>query len=414
MPRHDPCFQPSASGASADRDPIIIMGGGLAGGLAALALCDVGRGKDVVIVERDGRLGGNHTWSFHDTDLDDAERRLVSPLVTHRWPRHVVCFPGRTRTIATGYSTFTGEDLARVVGQRVRGAGGRVIQNAAAVAVDRHGVRLAGPAGSAGLEAEGRVLPAAMVLDARGPAAATAAEGGNGFQKFVGLEIELATDGPWTVPVVMDADVPQLGGYRFVYVLPFTRRRVLVEDTIYSRDGSLDIATAESRLWSYVQGHGVAIQRTIRREIGILPLPMARRAAARARVADGPPVVAIGYRGGFFHPVTGYSLPLAARLATVIARTPSAAQVPAAVAALAHGLRGQQRFHRLLNRLLFQAMPPAQRWHALDRFYRLPDATIARFYASRSTWWDRVRVLAGRPPRGVSLARMMRLCPEEA
>ena len=34
--------------------------------------------------------------------------------------------------------------------------------------------------------------------------------------------------------------------------------------------------------------------------------------------------IAVGYRGGFFHPVTGYSLPLAARVALAVAkaRTP--------------------------------------------------------------------------------------------
>jgi lycopene beta-cyclase len=406
MPVHTSAPETAASRAS-QRAPYVILGGGLAGGLTALALCDAGRGKSVVIVERDARLGGNHTWSFHDTDLDDAERRLVSALVTHRWPRHLVRFPGRTRTIEAGYSTFLGADLERVVGERVRGAGGQVMVNATAAAIDTRGVRLD----------DGRLLGAAVVLDARGPGAPSSAEG-SGFQKFVGLELELTSDGPWTIPVVMDATVPQLGGYRFVYVLPFTRRRILVEDTVYSSDGHLDIADAESRVWDYVQGNGVAVQRIVRREIGVLPLPLRETrppgSQATATPPDAIPVVAIGYRGGLFHPVTGYSLPLAARVATAIARAPSAAGVPAAVAAVTRAVRGQARFQRLLNRLLFQAMPAGERWHALDRFYRLPDATIARFYASRNTMWDRVRVLAGRPPRGVSLSRLLRLRPEEA
>jgi lycopene beta-cyclase len=140
--------------------------------------------------------------------------------------------------------------------------------------------------------------------------------------------------------------------------------------------------------------------------MGVLPLPLSAETAAAAPA--GPSAVAIGYRGGFFHPVTGYSLPLAARVATAIARAGAPLQVAPAVAAIARGLRGQQRFERLLNRLLFQAMPAGARWHALDRFYRLPDDTIARFYASRNTFWDRLRVLAGRPPQGVSVARLFR------
>jgi lycopene beta-cyclase len=57
--------------------------------------------------------------------------------------------------------------------------------------------------------------------------------------------------------------------------------------------------------------------------------------------------------------------------------------------------------------LLFRAMRPAERWTALDRFYRMPESTIVRFYGSRSTAVDRIRLLLGRPPAGVSWRRML-------
>jgi lycopene beta-cyclase len=374
----------------------VILGGGLAGGLTALALCEAGHGSRVLLVERDGHLGGNHTWSFHDTDLDEQQRRLVEPLVAHRWPRHEVRFPERARTIEAGYATFTGEDLERVVSARLRAAGARILLNAP-VEVTAGAVRLA----------DGRPVVGQVVLDARG-VERTDHGGRVAFQKFVGLEVELTADGPWTVPVVMDATVPQVGGYRFIYVLPFTRRRVLIEDTVYGDDAALDIADAESGVWAYARSHGANIGRIVRREIGVLPLPL-----SPAALSDERGLVALGYRGGFFHPVTGYSLPLVARVATAIAAAAGPAAVPATVAAIARGLQSQRRFQHFLNRMLFLAMPPAARWHALDRFYRLPDATIARFYASRNTPWDRLRVLAGRPPRGVSLTRMFGLPTEE-
>ena len=377
---------------------VLILGGGLAGGLTALALCEAGRGAGVTLIERDGRLGGNHTWSFHDTDLDAEQARLVSALLAHHWPRHEVRFPDRTRTIEAGYGTFTGEELHRVVTERVRAAGGQVLLDASVVGIE------AAVGGTSVRLADGRAVHGTVVIDARGSDPAPP-DGRVAYQKFVGLELQLRSDGPWTVPVVMDATVPQVGGYRFVYVLPFTPRRVLVEDTVYGDTPALDIADCESRVWTYVQNGGAAIESVVRREIGVLPLPLASPPVGPADSG----VVAIGYRGGFFHPVTGYSLPLAARVAIAIAKAPGPAGVAEAVADTARSLRGQQRFQRFLNRLLFQAMAPTARWHALDRFYRLPDATIARFYASRNTAWDRVRVLAGRPPRGVSLGRMLRL-----
>ena len=51
----------------------VIVGGGLAGGLIALALANAGRGGHVTLIEREPRLGGNHTWSFHLTDLGDED-----------------------------------------------------------------------------------------------------------------------------------------------------------------------------------------------------------------------------------------------------------------------------------------------------------------------------------------------------
>jgi lycopene beta-cyclase len=72
---------------------------------------------------------------------------------------------------------------------------------------------------------------------------------------------------------------------------------------------------------------------------------------------------------------------------------------------LAHEHARQQRYACLLNRLLFRAVPPEARRNVLERFYQLPEPSIARFYALSTTAFDRARILCGRPPRGLSLAR---------
>jgi len=48
--------------------------------------------------------------------------------------------------------------------------------------------------------------------------------------------------------------------------------------------------------------------------------------------------------------------------------------------------------------MLFHAAEPEQRWRVFERFYRLPEPLIERFYAGHSTMADRLRVLCGRPP----------------
>ena len=376
----------------------LIIGGGLAGGLVALAKAEADRGQGVVLIEQDAQLGGNHTWSFHRTDLDADGWGLVAPLVAHRWPRHHVRFPGHARTIDTDYATVTSERFAQIVGARLATAGVRVVAGRRALEVDAGRVRLD----------DGTELASQVVVDARGPERSNGA-GRAGFQKFLGLELDLAEDGPWDAPVVMDAgeDITQEGGFRFVYVLPFSRRHVLVEDTIYGDDPSLDAGAMEERVMAYAAARGARVRTVLRRETGVLPLPVEWDAGARQPDAHG--ALRIGYRGGFFHPVTGYSLPIATRVALALAPARTRADAVAALAALARELEQQQRFGHLLNRLMFDAMPPALRWTALDRFYRMPSETITRFYASRTTVWDRARLLAGRPPRGISWRRLLAL-----
>ena len=69
--------------------------------------------------------------------------------------------------------------------------------------------------------------------------------------------------------------------------------------------------------------------------------------------------------------------------------------------------RRQTRYALLLNRMMFQAFIPEHRYSPLERFYRLPESTILRFYSQTTTAWDRARVVVGRPPRGFSLGRLI-------
>jgi lycopene beta-cyclase len=109
------------------------------------------------------------------------------------------------------------------------------------------------------------------------------------------------------------------------------------------------------------------------------------------------------YAGGFFHPVTGYSFPVAVRLASLVASLPPERALGPELQAFARRHRAQARFAHLLNWLMFQAYPPPSRWHVLERFYReMPEDTIRRFYALDMTVTDRARLLLGRPPRGFS------------
>ena len=373
----------------------VIVGGGLAGSLAALALGERGRAR-VTLLEQDGALGGNHTWSFHDGDLEREEHQFLAGLVSCRWPRYQVKFPGGARVIQSGYATIESSLFAPLVTARLGACGVALRLDTPVAQVGATEVRLR----------DGSVVTGDVVIDARGPALPVSGARG-GYQKFVGLEIELRAEGPWDVPLLMDGSVAQQGGFRFIYVLPFSRTRLLIEDTFYADEPELDVEASERAIASYAQAAGADVARVVRREKGVLPLPSA--GDSRPASSYGRPL-AVGYRGGFFHPVTGYSLPLAVRAARAIAGARTAAEARAAVEALASTLEPQQRFGHLLNRLTFEALPAAARRGAFERFYRLPSPTIARFYASRSTVTDRARMLLGRPPAGISWRGLLGMC----
>jgi lycopene beta-cyclase len=55
-------------------------------------------------------------------------------------------------------------------------------------------------------------------------------------------------------------------------------------------------------------------------------------------------------------------------------------------------------FFRLLNRMLFRAAKPDERYRVLERFYGLHERLMARFYAAQLTLFDKARLVTGKPP----------------
>jgi lycopene beta-cyclase len=244
---------------------------------------------------------------------------------------------------------------------------------------------------------DGTEIRAGAVLDGRGQIDSTALD--LAYQKFLGLEVRLHAPHGLARPILMDATVAQHDGYRFVYVLPFGPDRLLVEDTYYADRPDLPHELLRTRLQGYLAARGWRIAEVLREEAGILPITLGGDIAAfwQEGVAGLPRT---GLRAGLFHPTTGYSLPDAVRLADHIAGLPDLGAEPLHAAIRAWSARRwrEQGFFRLLNRMLFRAGSPDERFQVLRRFYGLPEPTIRRFYAGALTIADKARLLAGKPP----------------
>ena len=362
---------------------ILIAGGGLAGSLAALALAERRPDLSILLVEAGESIGGNHIWSFFDTDVAEADRWILEPLRPLRWRDHEVRFPRRSRRLGIGYNSVRSADLDAAVRARLHPH--RLRLSAPIVEVRPGEVRLEG----------GETLRARAVIDARGMA--PVADLDLAWQKFVGSVRRCAAPHGVERPLIMDARVDQSFGYRFVYCLPFSERELLVEDTYYADGRALDEPRLRRHIADYGRQHGFEPAEALSEETGVLPIVLDGRIDAFWPASE-PPVARLGLRGGFFHPTTGYSLPDAVRLALRVARGPDLAALPGMLRAEAARLWRERGFYRLLNRMLFRAAAPAERYRVLEHFYRLDPATIERFYAAGSTAWDKVRIMSGRPP----------------
>jgi len=390
-------MDPSPHSSAADvRYDLVLVGGGLQNGLIALACLARDPGLRIALVERAERPGGNHTWALHAGDVPSAARAFVEPLIEQRYDAYDVRFPTLWRTLHAPYAVITSARFAHVLTEAfARSAGGELWLGQAATTIAADHVQLQ----------DGTRLRAPLVIEARGPVAAPPEVGarparvnGIGYQKFLGLELELHDDHGLSRPILMDATVEQSDGFRFFYVLPFGPRRVLIEDTCFSRSPELDRAAARDAVLRYAQTLG-SVARTVREESGVLPMPWTERPAPALR----SPLTA-GYQGGFFHPATGYSFPVAVRLACLIAELGPSRALGAELADFVREHRRQARFARHLNQLLFTCFAPDAMWNVFERFYGLPAELIERFYALSLGPVDRARILIGRPPRGFSLS----------
>lgn len=371
---------------------LILVGGGLANGLIALRLARLRPELRVAIVEAGTRLGGCHTWSSFDADLTPDQRAWTAELYRARWPAYRVRFPATgERLLAQPYASATSEHLDAAL-RRLLPAD-RLITAAEAVAVEPDHVVLA----------DQRRLSAAAVIDGRGarPSAALRL----GWQKFLGCEIEVEGGHGVTEPLIMDAAVDQHDGYRFVYLLPFSPSRILIEDTYYADGPELDDARLKARIGAYADARGWVKRTVVAEERGVLPIAMDGDIDAYWAEAQ-PGVAQSGMRAALFHPMTGYSFPDAVALADHVAGLPTltSASIDAAVRSMATERWRQRGYYRMLARMLFRAAEPDQRFRVLERFYGLDAQLIARFYAGTSSLADKARILMGRPPVPVGRA----------
>ena len=369
---------------------MVILGAGLSGLLTAWRCLELNPKLKITLIDANSEIAGDHTWSFNLNDIDTELQKWVRPFIAHQWDAYDVKFPTRQRTLNITYCTGNSETLKSCVRPLIDSGRLSLKLNSRVQDIGEDIVFLEG----------GEEIQSALILDARG--FEPNPERYLGYQKFVGHVIR--TEQPHGVerPIIMDATVPQLGGYRFVYCLPYSDTELLVEDTYYTDGADMKSQEVDARIRDYIESQlNITSYEVARRETGILPITIAIKPDVYAPMS-------IGIRGGYYHAVTGYSFPDAAKVADKLAhqilslvnggQKITNRNLQVAMQNMQREHYSAERFFRLLNRMLFRAAKPQERYMVLQRFYGLGEGLIERFYAGDLTWRDKVRILIGKPP----------------
>lgn len=340
----------------------------------------------LVLLEAGETLGGNHRWSWFESDLCPREAELMAPFPTAHWPLGTsVKFPDYQRALTAPYRSLASADFDATLRHLL--PPDAILCSSRVAKLDGQGVTLS----------RGTRIAARAVVDCRDFPPSPHLTGG--WQIFLGRHIRTTQPHGLDRPIIMDAALPQHGAYRFVYSLPLSPREIFVEDTYYADEPVLDQAALGERIAAYCSEQGW-VGETLGEEHGLLPVLTGGDFAAYRGKVGVSGVALAGARGLFTHPLTSYTLPFAAANALAIAE--AAELTGCALAGLLDRRAAEHwhtmQFYRLLGKMLYGAAQPERRYRIFDRFYRLSEPLIERFYAGRSTAKDRMRILTGKPP----------------
>lgn len=354
---------------------IAILGAGLWGLLYLHVLKQRHPQIKVKLFEKETLPAWTKTWSCHQSDIPETFKSSILDLNPYVWSKQQVRFPRFCREIPEGYLTFSASTLAN----RIQSLWTSSIELGRGPSVEEMG------------EYD-------LVIDTGTKEKISTL---SGYQKFVGIEWECEKPHGVKVPVIMDASVEQLEGYRFFYVLPLSEKRLFVEDTRYSDSAEIDEAAFVSEIQKYTAKFSLVGATEVYREKAALPIPHylpQREKPLEKRIA-------LGAGSGFFHPVTGYSFPqLFSSLEVLDLALQEKRDLKAALEDWIFSFRKKTRLYYFLNRLLFLAAQPEERLRIFQRFYGLEAGLIQRFYALQLGWRDWTSIFMGKAPVSIRKA----------
>lgn len=351
---------------------LAIIGGGAAGLSLCRVLAEDAGGLAITLIEQQ-RQRQEHSWGFwrHDAAED------AFAMARAHWQRWSIITPeGRADQHAVDHPYACLESKAWLgdCRQRASAAGVRFKTGSVTAALQQgDGFKLETNTGS---------LEADIVLDSRHGQVPD----GTLLQHFIGWEVEAEHDcfDP-ALATLMDFRCDQSRGIHFLYVLPFSKRRALVESTLFSpavvENGYYE--TAIDRYCRETLGSGDYM--VLRREQGVIPMGFPAPADAR--------LTGLGGNGGAIRPSSGYAFVFIQKQVAAVARALRAGQMPSETCP-------HQSADLWMDRVFLKVLKARPRL-APRLFLRMARALsgddMARFLSGEADWGLRFKVIWAMP-----------------
>jgi lycopene beta-cyclase len=366
----------------------VIVGGGAAGLSLACHLASAGWGERVAIVDDGAFPVESRAWAWWQ-----ARDGLLSDAATSVYGYLDAAGPGWTSRAPLApytYRSITGAALCAAADAAMESLPGFVRMSGRAVAIEQGG----GAAVVVVEGTDGRVerLNATWVFDSVGVGTVPPDPRLAPHLDFLGLCVESGRDvfDPAAV-TLMDFRTDQADGVAFVYVLPTSARKALVERTVFVHPRARErVASSchDAELQTYLRDVlQVPDARTSEGEKGVIPLVTLKAARCRGRV------IPIGTQAGMVRASTGYAFERIQSHNAEIARR--------LVAGLHPGLAVRaERWQQILDAALLRVIkedPDAVRNAFAAMLARNPARRTLAFLDGRASLIDQIRIVASLP-----------------